>query len=144
MISLNIPTLQINNLIEQFDFYLFEGQVTFENGNPCPSCHEVSFKTHSYYERIIQDLPMNGKRVELRIKTRKLYCQNDTCTTKYFVQTLEFARASSLKTRRLEDMMLEIAIPISLLQATFILNHLGVKISKSALAEFLKLYPFRK
>ncbi|MGY3713766.1 transposase family protein [Lactococcus petauri] len=142
MISLNIPTFQVNSITEMSDFYLFEGKVSFENGSPCPVCQVLSFKMHSYYERMIQDLPINGKRVELKVKTRKLQCQNEECTTKYFVQPLDFVRPSSLKTQRLEDIIIEISIPTSLIQATFILNRLGIKMSKSALSELLKQCPF--
>lgn len=77
MISLNIPTFQANSVTEISDFYLFEGKASFENGSPCLVCQVVSFKIHSYYEQMIQDLPINGKRVELKVKTRKLQCQNE-------------------------------------------------------------------
>lgn len=95
MISLNIPTFQVNSITEMPDFYLFEGKASFENGSPCPACQTISFKMHSYYERMVQDLPINGKQVKLKVKTRKLQCQNKACETKYFVQNLDFVRVSS-------------------------------------------------
>ena len=44
----------------------------------CPYCGEKSNKVHSTYEREIQDLPMQNKKVILLVKTRKMFCHNST------------------------------------------------------------------
>lgn len=138
LISLNIPTYQVYSVTEMPNFYLFEGKANFEKGSPCPVCQEISFKMHSYHERMIQDLAINAKRVELKVKTRKIQSQNEACTT---VKTLDFVRPSSLKIERLEDVIVDVSIPTSLNQATSILSKLEIKISKSALFELLKQCP---
>ena len=50
----------------------------------CPYCGEKSNKVHSTYEREIQDLPMQNKKVILLVKTRKMFCHNSLCSKKTF------------------------------------------------------------
>ena len=59
----------------------------------CPLCHSLSTRIHSHYERKLQDLPISGKIVELRLCSRKFFCQQPNCPRKIFVQQQE----SSLK-----------------------------------------------
>ena len=39
-----------------------------------PYCGSTSNKEHSLYQRAVQDLPIQGKKVILRINTRKMFC----------------------------------------------------------------------
>ena len=59
----------------------------------CPLCRCSSNRIHSRYERRLQDLPISGKVVELRLCSRKFFCQEPNCPRKIFVQQHE----SSLK-----------------------------------------------
>ncbi|WP_225000390.1 ISL3 family transposase [Cesiribacter sp. SM1] len=52
----------------------------------CPLCDSLSTRIHSRYERKLQDLPISGKVVELRLCTRKFFCQKDNCPRKIFAQ----------------------------------------------------------
>lgn len=45
----------------------------------CPYCGTLSSKVHSSYEREIQDLPMQNRKVILLVKTRKMFCSNCKC-----------------------------------------------------------------
>lgn len=38
----------------------------------CPYCGTISSKVHSFYEREIQDLPMQNRKVIFLVKTRRL------------------------------------------------------------------------
>lgn len=42
----------------------------------CPYCGEPSAKVHSRYERSFQDLPIQGKKVEVIFNNRKMFCKN--------------------------------------------------------------------
>lgn len=44
----------------------------------CPFCGSKTSKVHSVYQREIQDLPMQGKKVILLVDTRKMRCMNNT------------------------------------------------------------------
>lgn len=52
----------------------------------CPLCQKASQKVHSYYERKVQDLPISGKTVKLYMRTRKFFCQQDSCSRKVFAE----------------------------------------------------------
>lgn len=52
----------------------------------CPKCQYGSHKRHSAYMRVIDDLPIQGKSVQLYLKTHKWFCTNSFCEAKVFVQ----------------------------------------------------------
>jgi len=56
----------------------------------------------------------------------------------YFTQTSEFTSTGATKTTRLEKLIIDVATPTSLLQATDILRNMGIQTSKSAIARLLK------
>ena len=68
----------------------------------CPYCGEKSNKVHSTYEREIQDLPMQNKKVILLVKTRKMFCGNSLCSKKTFSERHHFVDRKGKKSRRLE------------------------------------------
>ena len=65
----------------------------------CPYCGEKSNKVHSTYEREIQDLPMQNKKVILLVKTRKMFCHNSLCSKKTFSENHHFVDRKGKKTR---------------------------------------------
>ena len=67
----------------------------------CPFCGRKTSKVHSIYEREIQDLPMQGKKVILLVDTRKMRCMNLDCSHKTFSEKHPFVAAKSKKTNRL-------------------------------------------
>ncbi|MGL9814901.1 transposase family protein [Enterococcus sp. DIV0098] len=104
----------------------------------CPRCGQLSTRVHAYYDRVIQDLPINGKSVYLKIRCRKLLCLNEECTKKIFAQQIRCVRPKSKKTDRLEKVILKIATDTSLIEASRTLRQLGIIASKSSIAELLK------
>ena len=55
----------------------------------CPFCGRKTSKVYSIYEREIQDLPMQGKKVILLVDTRKMRCMNLDCSHKTFSEKSE-------------------------------------------------------
>lgn len=41
-------------------------------GVECPKCKNVSFRVHAYYEKTFQDLPIQGKKVKIILRNRKM------------------------------------------------------------------------
>ena len=56
----------------------------------CPYCGQPSSKVHSRYQREIQDLPMQNKKVVLLVRTRKMFCVNSLCNKKTFAEKHPF------------------------------------------------------
>ena len=67
----------------------------------CPYCETISSKVHSSYEREVQDLPMQNRKVVLLIKNRKMFCMNDQCKKKTFSEQHSFVDFNWKKTTRL-------------------------------------------
>ncbi|MFD9270557.1 ISL3 family transposase [Streptomyces goshikiensis] len=70
----------------------------------CPSCGMLAARVHSTYMRRLADRPLGGRRMLLRLKIRRFFCDNDLCsrrtmaeqvpclTTPYRRRTLAAAR----------------------------------------------------
>ena len=54
----------------------------------CPSCHTVTSKVHSRYERAAADLPWESIPVRLRLRVRKFFCLNSECQRRIFCERL--------------------------------------------------------
>ena len=65
----------------------------------CPFCGVTSTKEHSTYQRTIQDLPIQGKKVILIIDNRKMFCDNPECSHTTFAERFSFLSKKSKKNR---------------------------------------------
>ena len=104
----------------------------------CPYCGEVSSKVHSCYQREIQDLPMQNKKVILLVKTRKMFCKNEQCSKKTFSETHLFVAPNGKKTNRLERSIIYTSAQLSSVGASKILKSNGIDICKSSICSLLK------
>jgi hypothetical protein len=55
----------------------------------CPVCGRTSRRIHGYYGRTPADLPLGGVPVRLRVRVRKLFCDDPTCGRRIFAERLE-------------------------------------------------------
>jgi hypothetical protein len=54
----------------------------------CPRCGTLSSRVHSRYVRTAADLPCAGKKVELRLGTRRFVCSAPLCHQQIFAERL--------------------------------------------------------
>lgn len=54
----------------------------------CPHCGLLSTRLHSYYSRTLQDWPVHGRTVRLRLTTRRFRCLNPACPRQTFTERL--------------------------------------------------------
>lgn len=54
----------------------------------CPLCGQACTGPRSHYQRTVADLPRHGVSNRLCLNTRKLRCQNETCSRKVFCERL--------------------------------------------------------
>ena len=104
----------------------------------CPYCGEKSNKVHSTYEREIQDLPMQNKKVILLVKTRKMFCHNSLCSKKTFSENHHFVDRKGKKTRRLENNIIYTSTQLSSVNASKVLKTSNINVCKSSICELLK------
>lgn len=104
----------------------------------CKYCNTPSNKTHSNYKRSFQDLPIQGKKVRIIIKNRKMFCINPNCDKITFAETFDFLSYKAKKTNRLEDQIINISMNVSSLAAEQILKNSIVDVGKSTICNLLK------
>lgn len=104
----------------------------------CKYCNTSSNKVHSYYNRSFQDLPIQGKKVIIIIKNRKMFCINPNCDKTTFAETFDFLSYKAKKTNRLEEQIINISMNVSSLAAEQILKSSIVDVGKSTICNLLK------
>jgi transposase len=55
---------------------------------PCPTCAIVSGRVHSRYQRMLRDLPCQGRPVMLCVQARRFRCLNPACSRQTFAEPL--------------------------------------------------------
>ena len=109
----------------------------------CPYCKTSSSKVHSKYERKFKDLPIQGKKVVIQLKNRKMFCKNPECSHKTFAETFEFLPNSSKMTTRLEKEVLRISLNCSSVTSSKLLRYGIVDIGKSSICRLIKKQKFK-
>ena len=104
----------------------------------CPFCSVISTKVHSVYSRGFQDLPIQGKKVNVIIRNRKMLCKSPNCEHKTFAERFEFISKKAKKTKRLEDEIARLALNCSSIAASEILKRNVVDVGKSTICNLLK------
>jgi transposase len=71
----------------------------------CPNCESLSTSRHSRYVRHLQDLPVQGTTVALRLKLSRWRCRNRGCERQTFSDLLpRIARPFARRTRRVSEL----------------------------------------
>lgn len=104
----------------------------------CPFCGQSSTKAHSSYERTFQDLPIQGKKVIIKLINRKMFCDNHSCLHTTFAERFGFLSVKSKKTTRLEEEIVRLSLNCSSVAASQILRKNVVDVSKSTVCNLLK------
>lgn len=104
----------------------------------CPYCGALSSKVHSSYEREIQDLPMQNRKVVLLVKTRKMFCSNCQCEKKTFSERHMFTQNNGKKTARLIQNILYTSTQLSSVNAAKIMKSNSIEVGKSSICSLLK------
>lgn len=96
----------LSSNLQCIDYKLKDNQYIFtvhssEHEVRCPYCNTLNSKTHSVYQREIQDLPIQDKQVIILINTRKMFCTNPECNHKTFAEKFDFVESHGKKTKRL-------------------------------------------
>ncbi|HHV29401.1 MULTISPECIES: ISL3 family transposase [Acetivibrio] len=104
----------------------------------CPFCGRPSSRIHSTYNRTFQDLPIQGNKVFIIIRNRKMFCDNPDCSHTTFAERFDFISYKAKKTRRLEDEIVRLSINCSSVAASKALKENVVDIGKSTVCNLLK------
>jgi transposase len=95
--------LQLDRIVSQTDHILLVVH-SIQAPVRCPKCERISSHLHSRYERLLADLPWEGVAVQLKLQTRRFFCDNESCAQQIFCERLpELAARYARKTLRLNE-----------------------------------------
>ncbi len=96
----------------------------------CPLCRSESRYHQATYERVIDDLPLFGKSVQLIVTAYKYKCFNPKCEQKVFCEELHgFAGKYRRRSQRCEDLIAAIGLNTNCESGALICRHMGIDIS---------------
>ncbi|MFF3699020.1 transposase family protein [Streptomyces sp. NPDC002221] len=52
----------------------------------CPDCRKQARRRHSTYQRTLNDRPLGSRRVVVRLRVRRYFCDRKSCFRKTFVE----------------------------------------------------------
>jgi transposase len=104
----------------------------------CPFCGTPSTNVHSHYTRILQDLPIGGKKVKLLLHNVKYRCLNKDCTHTTFAEAFDFYDPKATVTKRLKAEIIRIARTQDSVSAANYLRENVAIVGKSTICTLLK------
>jgi len=107
----------------------------------CRECQSETLKHHGTYARTVQDLPILGKNVELKINAYEYYCSNPLCGQKIFIEEYDgFLGKYERMTSRCEDLVRLLGMETSCEGASKICSAMGIKVSGDTIIRMIKKY----
>jgi transposase len=104
------------------------------SGNPCPRCGQWTQRVHSAYYRTVQDVPIGGSQLILRVLSRKFFCDHPQCSQMIFTERFPGLLArSQQKTSRLNQMLTRIAFELGGNPGATFARQLGVVVSRDTM-----------
>lgn len=104
----------------------------------CPNCQMVSTHYHGTHRRTVQDLPILGKNVQLKIKAHEYKCLNSDCSVTTFSETfVHFLDARSRMTERCQSFICALALETSAEGCAKICHQMGLIISGDTVIRLL-------
>ena len=108
----------------------------------CPGCGGESARVHSRYERKLADAAVAGRRVEIRLRVRRFFCDGQDCGVRTFAEqvaglTARYARCTVL----LRGMLESIGLALAGRAGTRLATALGLPATRSTLLRVIRALP---
>jgi transposase len=107
----------------------------------CPLCGTVSSRIHSRYVRTAVDLPCAGKKVELRLVTRRFVCSAPLCHRRLFAERFDegiIAERARRRTSRLECIVHHLGLALGGRPAANFAQRLRMPVSNDTLLRVVR------
>ena len=106
---------------------------------PCPVCGRLSDRVHSYYRRVLADLPICGRQLVLVLRLHKFLCPNAGCPRHVFCERLPaLAAAHARSTTRLAHLHRTIGLALGGEPGSRLATHLTVPTSGDTILRRVK------
>ena len=106
----------------------------------CPTCGHHSNSVHSRYQRMLSDLPSQGKLVRIKVQARRFRCISADCRQRIFVERLEVAitRPFARRTARLEGLVHHLGLALGGRPGQSFARRLLLPVSKDTLLRVVR------
>ena len=105
----------------------------------CPGCHEPSRRRHSRYFRHLQDLPVQGAGVVVKMQVSRWRCLNAECERRTFTDQLpEIVCPYARRTQRIAELVYLIGHGTGGRPAERLMKRLGMSVSDDTILRHLK------
>lgn len=108
----------------------------------CPGCGSPAARVHSRYQRCLDDLAIGGRRVEIRIRVRRFFCDAPDCSARTFVEQVD--GLTSRYTRRsppLRHLLEQVGLALAGRAGARLARTLGISTSRSSLLRLVRAVP---
>ena len=101
-----------------------------------------SRRVHSRYHRWLDDAPIAGRAVVLRLRVRRFFCDNPSCGARTFAeQPLELAAPRARRTVLVRRMLTSIAVALAGRAGARLAERLGLPTSRDSMLRLLRALP---
>jgi transposase len=108
----------------------------------CPRCGQLSRRVHSRYHRRLEDAPVAGRAIALRLRVRRFFCDNPGCGSRTFAeQAAELTTTRARRTMGLRRMLVSIAVALAGRAGARLAERLGMSTSRDSLLRLLRALP---
>ncbi|MGW1682908.1 ISL3 family transposase, partial [Saccharopolyspora sp. NPDC002376] len=108
----------------------------------CPGCGTLSDRVHSRYERRLSDTAISGREVLIRLRVRRLFCDNTGCAKKTFAEAVpELAVRYGRRTTALERVLCAVALALGGRAGARLTQHLAAAVSRMTLLRMVRALP---
>ena len=105
----------------------------------CPLCSQPAIRVQSRYQRTVQDLPLQGKTLRLRLHVRRFFCDNPACQRKMFAERFpELTSAYARRTTRLTTLLSTWGLTLGGKTTTQIGHPLGIRSSRDTVLRIVR------
>lgn len=131
------PRLLVLEAIQHSDDH-FLLTVHVEQIPRCPECGRRSESHHSSYVRRLQDLPWQGRSVQIRLRVRRFRCHNRDCARKVFTERVEGIPPYLRQTHRLAEIVRVVGYAAGGLPGARVLARLAIRTSDDTVLRRVK------
>lgn len=108
----------------------------------CPACSMASRRVHSRYERRLSDTAVGGREVMIRLRVRRLFCDNTDCGRKTFAEQVpELAGRHARRTTVLQRLLRAVALALGGRPGARLTRHLAAAVSRMTLLRQIRALP---
>lgn len=124
----------------KYDDEIIELHVEYGNEkiSVCPKCGGSSARVHSRHTTYAWDLPIQNHKVKLIFHVKELFCDNEKCPQKIFVERFDFLGNTKKRTKRLEKYILDVSKSSSAMQTERLMRDSVAEISNDTIMRLVK------